>query len=279
MARAHVTGHERDTEGVELFGAYMKVTGTPSLEDAGGGPAALQGKRLGLVNGGSWVALWSTYFGRKYLPGVKLINVGNDAVQLSFMKAHQEMKPCPPRRNVDLFVEYAKQLVELVGVDAILITCSTMNRSAERVREAVSANGVPVVQIDEPMMEAAVRQGGKILVVATHGPTVASTQALLEETANRNGVSVSFCGATAEEAFDCLGAGDIDGHNRVIAEAIDRTLLHESVDRVVLAQLSMSVFKFTYPDAQAKFGVPVLTSGEEGFRRVRTVLETGTTDV
>ncbi len=63
-------------------------------------------------------------------------------------------------------------------------------------------HNVPVVQIDEAMMEKAVETGGKILIVATHGPTVKSTQALLEE------------------AFDLLGKGDIEGHNEVIARAI-----------------------------------------------------------
>jgi glutamate racemase len=49
-------------------------------------------------------------------------------------------------------------------VDAILITCSTMNRSYPAVARTVD---VPVVQIDMPMMEAAANQDGKVLVIAT----------------------------------------------------------------------------------------------------------------
>ena len=147
-----------------------------------------------------------------------------------------------------------------------------MNRAFRQVSETMQTVGVPVVQIDEAMMEEAVNTEGRILVVATHGPTVRSTQELLQETADRLGKSVNFVGATVEEAFDMLGRGDIAGHNRIIAEAIRETTNRESIDAVVLAQLSMSVFSFSHPDPVEEFGVPVLSSGQTGFRRVGEVL-------
>lgn len=143
----------------------------------------LHGKKLGLVNGSAWVQLWSYYFGRVYLPGVKLVNLGNETIQLNFMKAHAEGSECPPKKNIELFARYARDLVELVGMDAILVTFSTMNRSLPYVKEAVAELGIPVVQIDEPMMESAVNRGGKVLIIVTHGSTVQTTQQLLEETA------------------------------------------------------------------------------------------------
>jgi Asp/Glu/hydantoin racemase len=135
-------------------------------------------------------------------------------------------------------------------------------------------HGVPVIQIDEAMMEKAVSHGGRILVVATHGPTVDSTRALLQETAARMGKTPSFAGATVEEAFDRLGEGDIRGHNAVIADAIRRSVAKEKIGIVVLAQLSMTVFKLSFPDeaCQREFGVPVITSGETGFERAREIL-------
>ena len=257
---------------LELFSMYMQLTGVPTLDVPEAPDPRLEGKKLGVVNGASWISLWSTYFGQKALPGVKIINIGNEAVQLHFMKAHHEGKPCPPQVNIDLFAEYARQLIQLEEVDAILISCSTMNRAAGAVREAVAPYGVPVVQIDEAMMERAVNQGGKILVVATHGPTVKSTQALLQEAAERLGKQVNFTGATVEAAFECLGKGDIMGHNEIIADAIRDVQAREEVDIVVLAQLSLTVFKLSYPDDQASFGVPILTSGETGFERVREMM-------
>jgi len=256
-----------------LFSMYMQTTGVPTLSEDTGAPPELRGKALGIINGASWTSLWSNFFGRQALPGVKLVNVGNEAVQLNFMQAHHEGKPTPPQSNIDAFVRYAEDLVALYPVNAIIITCSTMNRSAGAVREAMKKHGIEVVQIDEAMMESAVTRGGKILVIATHGPTVKNTQALLQETADRLGASVSFTGATVEEAFELLGSGRIREHNELIAAAIRRTREHEEISSVVLAQLSMTVFKLTYPNAEEEFGVPVITSGETGFQRVREILE------
>lgn len=256
---------------IRLFADYMRLTGTPTLAPESG-PAALAGKTLGLVNGSTWVSLWGTWFGRKLLPGVKLVHAGGDHVQLHFMAAHEAGQPCPPAENIRSFVRTAKELAAFHRPDAVLITCSTMNRAANAVRQALAASKIPVVQIDEAMMEAAVRHGGKVLVVATHGPTVTSTQALLRETASRLKQYVSFAGATVEAAFDSLGRGDIRGHNRLIAAAIRAAQRRESINTVVLAQLSMSVFALEHPDAEREFGMPVFTSGECGFRRVRELL-------
>jgi hypothetical protein len=256
----------------QLFSDYMRITGVPTLAPESGPDPGLAGRKLGVVNGASWISLWSTYFGRLMLPGVKIVNVGNEAVQLNFMEAHRQGWPCPPQINIDLFCRYARDLFDLVQVDAILISCSTMNRAFAHVREHMRTVGVPVVQIDEAMMEEAVGSGGRILVVATHGPTVRSTQDLLRETADRLAKSVDFVGATVEEAFDLLGQGKIAEHNEVIAWAIRETLAREKVEIVVLAQLSMSVFSFSYPDPVAEFGVRVLNSGQTGFRRAGQVL-------
>lgn len=268
---ALVPRRRRVADPVRLFGDYMRLTGTPSLAPEAGNPR-LVGKSLGLVNGSTWVSLWGTWFGRQILPGVKLVHAGGDHVQLRFMAAHHAGRPCPPPENIRSFVHTAKELVAFHRVNAVLITCSTMNRAAGAVRRALRSARIPVVQIDEAMMEAAVTRGGRILVVATHGPTVASTQALLRETAARLGRKISFAGATVETAFDDLGRGDIAAHNRAIAHAIRAAQKRLRLDTVVLAQLSMSVFALEYPDPVATFGVPVLTSGQCGFERVRDLL-------
>ena len=142
---------------IRMFADYLTVTGVAHTDPEPEGDPALIGKRLGLLNGSSWVTMWSNYFGRRFLPGAHLINVGNEAVQINFMEAHEAGRATPPQSNIDLFARYARDLVELGHVDAILITCSTMNRAYSTVQEAV---GVPVVQIDRPMMEKAVKHGG-----------------------------------------------------------------------------------------------------------------------
>lgn len=252
-----------------LFSDYLRVTGVahtgPELE----GDPALLGKRLGLLNGSSWITLWANVFGRMYLPGVHLVNAGNEAVQINFMEAHVAGHPTPPQSNIDAFVRYAQDLAELGHVDAVLITCSTMNRAYPQVEQALAPLGVPVVQIDRPMMARAVETGGRVLVVATHGPTVASTQALLRETAQAAGREIDFAGVTVEAAWHRLAEGDVAGHNALLAAGIREAVAREPISSVVLAQLSMTVFLLDYPDPAGAFGVPVLTSGQCGFEYVR----------
>ncbi len=257
---------------IQLFSDYLKVTGVAHTGPEPQGDPALLGKRLGLINGGSWVTLWSNYFGRLYLPGAHLVNVGNEAVQINFMEAHEAGRPTPPQANIEAFTRYARDLVDLARVDAVLITCSTMNRAYPQVGQALAPYGVPVLSIDRPMMERAVQHGGRVLVVATHGPTVRSTQLLLQETAADLGKTVAFSGLDCEEAWHCLAVGDVKGHNEALAQAIRAHLAQEEVGCVVLAQLSMTVFLLTYPDPQNSFGVPVFTSGQCGFEAVRALL-------
>jgi aspartate/glutamate racemase len=259
-------------DAIRFFEDYLSVTGLPHTGPETEGDPALIGKRLGLVNGASWIAAWSSYFGRKFLPGAHLINVGNEAVQINFMQAHESGQPVPPQSNVDTFTNYARDLVELAQVDAVLITCSTMNRSFPQVAEALEPYGVPVVQIDRPMMEAAVNHGGRVLVVATHGPTVDNTQALLCETAVDLGKEIRYSGLDVEAAWYKLAAGDVEGHNQAIAESIRSSLEIEDIGCVVLAQLSMTLFLLSYPDPVIEFGVPVFTSGQCGFEAVRKIL-------
>jgi Asp/Glu/hydantoin racemase len=251
----------------------MELTGVPELTFKPSPDPLLQGKKLGVVNGSSWTSLWSTWFGGKMLPGVKIINVGNEAVQLNFMQAHSKGMICPPQINIELFCRYAEDLYRLFEVDAVLISCSTMNRAFKDVRSHMKQFNVPVIQIDEAMMEEAVNSNGRILAIATHGPTVKSTQQLLRETAIQLNKNVEFEGAIVEEAFHLLGKGKIKEHNQLIANTINTSLKKSKIDIVVLAQLSMSIFSFSYPDPIKTFGIPVLNSGETGFRRAGEVIK------
>ena len=102
-----------------------------------------------------------------YLPGIHLINVGNEAVQINFMEAHSAGLQTPPESNVRAFQRYAIDLVELAHVDAVLITCSTMNRAYPLVQEILQPYGVPVYQIDRPMMERRKQCTVLVLLIAT----------------------------------------------------------------------------------------------------------------
>jgi aspartate/glutamate racemase len=257
------------TNELRLFADYIALTGIGRVDQPARGDSALIGKRLGLIHAATWITLWCNYFGKRYLPGVQLVHAASDAVQLNFTRAFNAGESCPPPSNIDAFVRMARELVELARVDAILITCSTMNRSYPAVAQAVR---VPVVQIDQPMMQAAVQYGGRILVIATLVTTVNSTLALLRETAQALGKPADCVGITVEAAWHRLSESDIGAHNELIAGAIRDAQAREKIGCVVLAQLSMSVFALAHPDPLAEFGVPVFTSGQCGFQRMREIL-------
>ncbi len=259
-------------DALRLFSDYLRVTGVAHTGPEAQGDPRLIGKRLGLLNGSSWIALWANYFGHRYLPGAHLINAGNEAVQISFMEAHAGGRATPPAVNVAAFQRYAVDLVELGRVDAVLITCSTMNRAYPLVAQALQPYGTPVYQIDRPMMERAVGHGGRVLVIATHGPTVDNTQALLREVAREQNRDVSMTGALVEEAWDAMARGDVAAHNARLAQTIRAHVQAESIGCVVLAQLSMTVFHLSYPEPLQVFGVPVYSSGQCGFEAIRAVL-------
>ena len=260
---------------IDWFSDTLRLTGVAHTDPETEGEPAFIGKRLGLLNGSSWITPWANYFGRRFVPGAHLINVGNEAVQINFMEAHARGLPTPPQSNIDAFVRYARDLAELGHVHAILITCSTMNRSFPAVVEAMQPYAIPVIQIDRPMMESAVRHGGTTLVIATHGPTVASTQTLLRETADELKTTIAFAGDTVEAAWHRLAEGNVQGHNEILAKVIREHQKSGTIDSVVLAQLSMTVFLLTYPDPLREFGIPVFTSGQCGFERVAEVFKNG----
>ena len=258
---------------IKWFSETLLLSGVAHTGPESHGKPEFVGKRVGLLNGSSWTIPWANYFGRLFIPGAHLIKVGNEALQINFMEAHEKGLPTPPQSNIDAFVKYAKDLVELGHVDAILITCSTMNRSFPAVADAIKPYGIPVIQIDRPMMEIAVKHGGKTLVTATHGPTVASTQALLQETALEFKSTIDFVGDKVEAAWHSLAKGDVVGHNDLLARAINLRQQSEKIDSVVLAQLSMTIFLLSYPEPQKVFGIPVFSSGQCGFERVAETLK------
>ncbi len=253
---------------IQLFSDFLRVVGIAHLGPEKFGEDKFIGKKLGILNGSAWIMMWASYFGRRFLPGVHLVNAGNEAMQLNFMEAHREGRPTPPQSNIDAMARYAIDLAELGDVDAVIITCSTMNRSYPKVSKALEPYNIPVVQIDRPMMERAVNHGGRILVVATHGPTVKSTQALLKETAEDLGKSIEFSGLHTELPWEYLEKFDVQGHNEALADAVRGKLKQESFSSVVFAQLSMTAFLLSYPNPEKEFGIPIYTSGQCGFEAV-----------
>jgi Asp/Glu/hydantoin racemase len=127
---------------------------------------------------------------------------------------------------------------------------------------------MPVVQVDEPMVEAALRIGSRIGVFATLESTLAPSTALVERIAREKGQPVSVCAYFCEGAFACLQAGDAEGHDQRLARRASEA--SGEIDVALLAQASMARAE---PRLTRELPIPVFGSLRLAVGRVRELLK------
>jgi hypothetical protein len=141
------------------------------------------------------------------------------------------------------------------GTRVVLCTCSTVGPGAD---DAASATAVPVLRVDRPMAEEAVRIGRRIAVTATLSTTIPPTMDLLAEAARDAGREVELVPIVFEAARAKFIEGDAEGYLRVIVGGLQDAA--NEVDVIVLAQASMA-------PALAECGdidIPIMTSPRSG---------------
>ena len=196
----------------------------------------------------------------EFIPEVRIMHMVDDTIQRDNIAAGVGVIP---KTNYFKFAQYAHNL-EQAGADMILLACSTFNYAAELARPMIN---IPIAQIDRPMMEAAVRDGSRVGLLATLATTVPSSERLLRIAAGEAGKTVDIKTVLCGRAFEELSKGNVDKHNEILLEAIDK--LSQSVDAIVMAQISMSALAPRLTNTK----VPVYNSGSTGFKRVREMLE------
>lgn len=220
----------------------------------------LSGKKLGIIH----AALITTRAVQKFLdeivPEVEVVHWVDDTIQnTNFACAPGTIPP----GNYAKFTQAALSQ-QAYGVDLILLACSTFNRAVEYSRTMIST---PMLQIDRPMMDLAVRHGSRIGLLATVPTTVPASERLLRLAATDAGQTVEIKTRLCSEAFAALKAGNPEKHNELLLAEIDR--LSGEVDAIVLAQLSMSALEPRLTNTR----VPVYNSGRTAFLHIRRTLE------
>ena len=124
------------------------------------------------------------------------------------------------------------------GADVVVCTCSTIGAQAEAVGRAA---GIPVLRVDRPMAEAAVRAGRRIAVVNSLDEAAATVHPLLRECAADFGRGVELVDIECNDTWSSFEDGDLLTYVAGVADAVRRAVLSsaERVDVVVLAQASM----------------------------------------
>lgn len=220
----------------------------------------LVGKTLGIIHAAVFTANTVAPYCREIIPEVEIMHLGDDTVQRDNLKAPVGTIP---KVNFFKFATYCHYLEE-AGVDLIMLGCSTFNQAAELARPMIDT---PILNIDRPMMDLAVKQGRTIGLLGTLPSTMPSSERLLRQAARDQGideltVKPILCG----EAFKELRKGNVDKHNEMLLEAVDA--LSKETDAIVMAQVSMSVLEKELTHTR----VPVFNSGRTGFERAREML-------
>jgi len=216
-------------------------------------------KTLGIIHAVNLTIRAMQPFIEKYVPHVEVMHLCDDTIQRDNIRAGVGVIP---KNNYFKFAQYAHNLQE-AGADMILLACSTFNYSAELARPMID---IPIMQIDRPMMEEAVQQGPRVGLLATLATTVPSSERLLRIVAAEQSKPIEITTVLRAEAFQAIQKGDVETHNRMLLEEIDK--LSGKVDSIVMAQLSMSALAPLLGHTR----VPVYNSGTTGFRRIRQML-------
>ena len=198
---------------------------------------------------------------REYLPaGVELLHIA-DEILLKAVLAQRGLSPFVYRRVADHVIA-----AETAGAGAVMFTCSSISPCADVARRLV---GIPILKIDEPMVDKAIGLGSRIGVIATAPTTLKPTTELVQAKAEAAGKQVEVEAALCSDAYTAMLAGDVDTHHRLVRGIIQDLMARNEV--IILAQASMAPVVDTIPAAEQK--VPILSSPRLALERAGEVIQ------
>ncbi len=199
----------------------------------------------------------SNYFADRF-PEHRLTNVLDDSLIRSVIRAGKMTKEVL-RKIYGICRE-----AQASGSDLIFQTCSSVGKSAEIIQHFMD---IPILRIDRPMAESAVRNYSTIAVLATLPTTLEPTMDLVRVVAEEQGKKIQLINGLAQGAFHALSSGDAELHDLKILNTAKA--LVDSCDAIILAQGSMA----RMADRLTALGTPVLASLQSGTEALRPYLE------
>lgn len=163
------------------------------------------------------------------LPNIELLEFV-DTDLLAAVTGEGRLAPAAIRRVVHL-----ARCAEQAGAEVILSACSVIGPAIPSARAAVH---VPIVQIDEPMVQHAVQDAEEIGVLATLDLALDPVVALLEQEARAAGRQIYIHPMLVPEAFAALEAGRQEGHDEMVVDAALE--LAAVADVIVPAQVELA---------------------------------------
>jgi Asp/Glu/hydantoin racemase len=197
-------------------------------------------------------------FGQE-LPDVRVLNLLDEAL----LKDAEQLGGITPglvRRMTGLVA-----LHEASGAEAVLFTCNAYSPYVDQVR---AQSGIPVLPIDEAMIEQALARGRRIGVLATVPAGLEQQRQSLDRAAAEAGRAIEVEAVLRPDAFAALNGGDAETHDRILLDELAK--LAPKVDVVLLAQASMAGLSDRIPPETP---APVLASPPLAVQKVKEILE------
>lgn len=155
---------------------------------------------------------------------------------------------------------------EQSGADVVLLTCSSIAPCVDVAQPMVN---IPVLRIDEAMVDKALSMGTNIGVIATASTALKPLPEYVFKKADLVGKNVDVDPVLCDQkAYDAMLAGDMETHDRIVRDTLKELLYRNDV--VLLAQGSMSRVADTIPPAEKV--APILSSPRLALERVRELL-------
>ena len=146
------------------------------------------------------------------------------------------------------------------GVDGIIVACSVYCPYVEQVKPFLQ---VPIIAVDNPMLETAAVKGQRIGILTTNLPAAPAAQKQIEQIAFAIGRTPSFIQCPLPSAAAALKRNDHAEFVHIIREAAEQ-LVQQGCETLILAQITMACAA----PALADLNVTVLTSPDEGVNRI-----------
>ena len=114
----------------------------------------------------------------KVLPeGTEILSYQDPSI-LADVRAAGYVTPAPAARLIGMYMQAIS-----AGADAVLNICSSVGEVADSAQDVAKYTGIPIVRIDEEMCRDAVRNGEKIVVMATLPTTLEPTKNTIKRVA------------------------------------------------------------------------------------------------
>lgn len=154
---------------------------------------------------------------------------------------------------------------EHIHAAAVLVTCSTLSPAVDLIQPKPN---IPVIKIDEAMIEQAVKSGPCIGLIATAFSTIKPTKTMLEIKAKQTGNHIEINIQMVKHALDLLLNGKNQEHDQLVKSTI--LDLSDRVDVIVLAQASMARVLDVIPTETRK--VPILSSPYLALQQIKELI-------